>query len=161
MACRGVIRSIVGHVGYDAARIADNTDADIRVAGGHGPVCVVVDPARRRRMADLPVHAKHHGRLLVLGAEGRIHGVPTGITMDSTFSAKDQQAAMMFSVNRQISHTPPTSWINYNADGAVAAGNSNICIGVIGDPGCIVAYMSDYGSNNTAAGHRRWILYPQ
>ncbi len=88
-------------------------------------------------------------------------GVPTGITLDATFSAKDQQAALMFSANRQISHTPPASWIDYTQDAAQAAGNSNICYGFYNDPGCLVAYMLDLGSNNAAVGHRRWVLYPQ
>jgi hypothetical protein len=88
-------------------------------------------------------------------------GVPPVITIDPTFSAKDQQAAMMFSVNQQISHFPPTTWINYTVDGAEAARNSNICIGFVGDPGCVLAYLVELGSNNSAVGHRRWLLYPQ
>src|SRR5262249_23086531 len=69
---------------------------------------------------------------------------------------------LMFSANRTISHTPPTSWTCYTANGAQAAGNSNICYssGAL-KPGCLELYVDDWGSNNTAAGHRRWILYPQ
>jgi hypothetical protein len=90
-------------------------------------------------------------------------GVPTGITLDATYSAKDQKAALMFSANRAISHNPPANWIDYSSDGAEAAGNSNICdgYGPYADPGCVVLYMIDNGSNNAAAGHRRWLLYPQ
>ncbi|MEZ5364199.1 MAG: CAP domain-containing protein [Bryobacterales bacterium] len=84
--------------------------------------------------------------------------------MNSTFSTKAQKAALMFSANRTLSHNPPSSWTFYNADAAEAASNSNICYqysGVYFLPGCIDAYMRDDESNNSAVGHRRWILYPQ
>ena len=88
-------------------------------------------------------------------------GVPAVITLNTTFNYKDQQAAMMMSVNKQLSHYPPPSWTNYTAEGAEAAANSNICLGFSNDPGCVELYMQDFGTHNTAAGHRRWILYPQ
>ena len=50
-------------------------------------------------------------------------GVPPSIILDPIYSAKDQQAALMFSANHAISHTPPTSWIDYSVEGAEAAGN--------------------------------------
>jgi hypothetical protein len=68
----------------------------------------------------------------------------------------------MFSANRNISHSPPTNWVDYSADGAEAAANSNICYGSPAiDPGCMNLYLWDTGSGNTAVGHRRWLLYPQ
>ncbi len=88
-------------------------------------------------------------------------GVPPGITLNAVFSSKDQQAALMFSANNALSHSPPTNWTCYTANAATAAGNSNICIGFFNDPGCIALYMQDFGSGNSEAGHRRWILYPQ
>jgi hypothetical protein len=93
-------------------------------------------------------------------------GVPVGISLDPAYSAKGQQAALMFSVNRQLSHDPPTSWTCYTDEGAEAAGSSNICYStganyLQSDPGCVNLYMLDSGTNNTAVGHRRWILYPQ
>jgi uncharacterized protein (TIGR03437 family) len=88
-------------------------------------------------------------------------GVPPQIALSSIYGAKDQQAALMFSANRQISHTPPVTWIDYTAEAAEAASNSNICYGYSNDPGCVMAYLIDTGSNNTVVGHRRWILYPQ
>ncbi len=90
-------------------------------------------------------------------------GVPAGITFDPGNSAKDQDMALMISANNQLSHAPPTSWTCYTADGATAAGQSNICYGydLLAAPGCIMGYMSDTGSGNTEVGHRRWILYPQ
>jgi hypothetical protein len=89
-------------------------------------------------------------------------GVPVGITLDPVYSAKDQQAALMFSANRALDHHPQQgSWINWTPEAAEAAANSNICIGFPDDPGCILAYIADFGSNNYFVGHRRWILYPQ
>lgn len=88
-------------------------------------------------------------------------GVPANVTLNLVNSGKAQQAAMMMSANRQLSHSPPPSWLNYTAQGAEAAGNSNLCLGFSSDPGCVEQYMMDAGSNNGAAGHRRWILYPQ
>ncbi len=89
-------------------------------------------------------------------------GVPTGITLDSVFSGKDQLAALMFSANKAISHNPPTTWIDYSADGAQAAANSNICYAFnYVDPGCVLLYMIDSGAGNPDVGHRRWLLYPQ
>ena len=88
-------------------------------------------------------------------------GVPTTVTLDPTYSGKDQQAALMFSANRSISHTPPTNWVDYTPEAAEAAGNSNICYGYFNDPGCVLAYIVDTGSNNAIVGHRRWVLYPQ
>jgi len=88
-------------------------------------------------------------------------GVPPGITLNATFSGEDQQAAVMFSANNALSHSPPSNWTCYTAAAATAAGNSNICIGFFDDPGCIALYIQDFGSGNSEAGHRRWILYPQ
>jgi predicted heme/steroid binding protein len=90
-------------------------------------------------------------------------GVPTGITLDPTYSSEDQAAALIFSANRAISHMLTQSWVDYSAAGATAASNSNICAGLnnYDDPGCVLGYIIDNGSNNVYAGHRRWILYPQ
>ena len=91
-------------------------------------------------------------------------GVPAIISFDPTYNAKDQQAALMFSANRQISHTPPSSWVDWSSGGAEAASNSNICL-YYGqnwtDSGCIALYILDSGTNNAEVGHRRWLLYPQ
>ncbi|HLJ49376.1 MAG TPA: BACON domain-containing carbohydrate-binding protein [Bryobacteraceae bacterium] len=90
-------------------------------------------------------------------------GVPATITLNTTYNTKDQQAALMMSANNQLNHTPPSSWIDYTADGAEAAGNSNLC-GYFGswvDTGCVELYIQDGGSNNEVVGHRRWIIYPQ
>jgi VCBS repeat protein len=71
----------------------------------------------------------------------------------------NQNAALMMSANNSLSHTPPTNWLCYTASGSNGAGHSNIALGLTGID-AVDAYIDDWGSNNTAAGHRRWILYP-
>ena len=85
-------------------------------------------------------------------------GMPGDITFDSTYSAKSQEAALMMSAQGAVSHYPGTSWACYTADGAEAAVNSNLALGSYG-PDAIDRYMLEEASNNTAVGHRRWILY--
>ena len=87
-------------------------------------------------------------------------GVPANVALYSTVLAKNQAGALMMSANSALSHTPPSSWACYTADGADAADSSNIALGMAGAD-AIDGYMFDDGSGNTAAGHRRWILYPQ
>ena len=87
-------------------------------------------------------------------------GLPAAITFNDTYSAKSQQAALMMSANNTLSHTPSASWLLYTAEGSEAAGRSNLSLGSCGVD-AIDGYMVDPYSNNTAAGHRRWILYPQ
>lgn len=89
-------------------------------------------------------------------------GIASNVALNTTYNTGDQQAAMMMSVNGELSHSPPSNWLDYSSAGATAAGNSNLCLGFpTNDPGCLEMYMQDFGANNTEAGHRRWILYPQ
>lgn len=87
-------------------------------------------------------------------------GLSAAVSFSPAYNAKAQEAALMMSANGQLSHTPPDSWKFYTAAGAEAAGSSNLALGSIG-PDAITAYISDYGDNNTAVGHRRWLFYPQ
>ncbi len=74
-------------------------------------------------------------------------------------NAATQEAALMMSVNNSLSHEPPQSWTCYTSNGATVAGSSNIALGAAG-PRAIALYIKDPGVNNTAVGHRRWILHP-
>jgi hypothetical protein len=87
-------------------------------------------------------------------------GVPATIAFDTEYNIKCQQAAMMISRNNIIDHSPPPGWLCYTADGAEAADQSNLALSYVG-PDAITYYMKDSQSQNTAAGHRRWLLYPQ
>lgn len=83
-----------------------------------------------------------------------IAGLPE-VAEDGGRSDKAQACALMMDANGQLSHTPPNDWKCYSADGADAAGKSNIA----GSPGVLGVdlYMVDYG-NDTTMGHRRWLL---
>ena len=88
-------------------------------------------------------------------------GVPAAITFDANESTQDQAGALIMSANNTLAHNfiPPT-WSCFTIPGTNAAANSNLALGSDG-PDAITGYIWDYGANNTAAGHRRWILYPQ
>ncbi|MBI5879298.1 MAG: CAP domain-containing protein [Chloroflexi bacterium] len=87
-------------------------------------------------------------------------GVSATVTFSGTFNQKAQASALMMSANISLSHAPPVWWTCYTAAGAEAAGSSNLALGAYGWD-AMSLYMKDPGSGNTAAGHRRWILYPQ
>ncbi len=74
-------------------------------------------------------------------------------------TAQSQAAALMYSANNALSHSPPSNWLCYSTVGAIGAANSNIALGVNGVQ-AVDLYVDDPGSGNTAAGHRRWILFP-
>ena len=84
-------------------------------------------------------------------------GLP-GLALDSVWNAKCQEAALMMTANRSLSHSPPTSWTCYSADGAEAAGKSNLAGGYSSLPAAVDGWMSDNGV--PSLGHRRWVLYP-
>jgi len=83
-------------------------------------------------------------------------GLPGSVTVNLTHSAMNQQAALMMDANSSLNHAPPSSWTCYSADGATAAGSSNLALGNNG-PSAIHAYMADTGT--PSLGHRRWVLY--
>lgn len=94
-----------------------------------------------------------------------LSGLPGNVSLFGNPPAADTQAAaLMFSANQMLSHSPPSSWLCWTQAGADAAGNSNIALGFGNDaaagPGAVDLYMDDGGTNNTAAGHRRWVQYP-
>lgn len=84
----------------------------------------------------------------------------TPVTFDPVYNAKAQKAALMMDANAKLSHSPPSTWACYSADGAEAASRSNIAFGFANGPQTIAGYIADPGDNNTAVGHRRWILDP-
>jgi len=88
-------------------------------------------------------------------------GIPATVTFSSNESTQDQAAALIMSANDTLQHIgiPPT-WSCFSVSGTNAADNSNLALGSDG-PDAITGYIWDFGANNTAVGHRRWILYPQ
>jgi hypothetical protein len=89
----------------------------------------------------------------------KLAGVPS-VVFDTELGAKCAQAALMMSANHQLDHFPPPSWTFYTAGGALAAGHSNLFLGLAG-PSTIPGYIDDSGSGNELVGHRRWILWSQ
>ena len=87
-------------------------------------------------------------------------GVPAEVTLNPEYSRKAQAAALLISINRELSHDPPSSWTCWSQDGAAGSANSNLTLGGFGVD-AIKGWMRDRGQNNSATGHRRWILYPQ
>ena len=87
-------------------------------------------------------------------------GVPGAVSLYGPYSVQDQQAALVMSANNSLSHTPPSNWYCWSQTAYDAAGKSNLSLGAYG-PDAVVGYMRDPGSNNSAVGHRRWLLYPQ
>lgn len=87
-------------------------------------------------------------------------GLPADIGLSDEYNRKAQQAALMMSVNEELHHSPPQNWTCYTEDGAEAAGHSNLFLGVSGVES-VTGYIEDPGDNNSAVGHRRWILCPQ
>lgn len=86
-------------------------------------------------------------------------GVPADVVLDPVLSSMCQKSAFMMSANNNYSHTPPSSWLYWSQDAYDAARNGNLALGSNGMES-IRSYMSDFGANNRAVGHRRWILYP-
>jgi hypothetical protein len=84
------------------------------------------------------------------------------VSFRKTLSSKAQKAALIMSANESLSHDPPRSWRCWTRAGHDAAGHSNLAFSFpqITAGGAIKQYMDDGGSNNRAAGHRRWIMYP-
>jgi hypothetical protein len=81
-------------------------------------------------------------------------GLPA-VPADATRNAKAQQCALMMDANNALSHSPPMTWNCYTANGAEAAGRSNIATTAAVQ--AVDLYMIDPG-NATTLGHRRWIL---
>ena len=87
----------------------------------------------------------------------RLVGEPGNIVYETTRNAKCQQAALMCLANGALNHAPPDTWSCYTAEGAEGCANSNLSSAF--GSNAITNFMTDAGANNTAAGHRRWILY--
>jgi len=75
------------------------------------------------------------------------------------------EAAMMMAANEALSHDPPPSWKCWTAEGAAAAGSSNLLGGVSSpylayeDDNAILAEWLIEGDGDEI-GHRRWLLDP-
>ena len=81
------------------------------------------------------------------------------VTENPEHSAGAQQTALMLLAQGDLAHDPPPHWACYS-DAAAAYAPANLALGTAGTV-AVDAYMRDDGDNNTAVGHRRWMLLPQ
>lgn len=89
----------------------------------------------------------------------KICGLPyETITNDVATNPKCQKAALMCHANGMLSHTPPSNWSCYSADGAQGAQSSNLANSFTDIGDAIMQWIRDAGSSNVDVGHRRWIL---
>jgi hypothetical protein len=80
--------------------------------------------------------------------------------LNSTYSYRAQQAALVMQANGALSHNPPSSWRCWTSTAAAGASHGNIALGAAG-PRTVGMYLSEPGASNINAGHRRWLLYPR
>lgn len=85
-------------------------------------------------------------------------GLPD-VGFTSRLNEPSQAAALIMDANDTLTHSPQPSATCYTTQGYEGASHANLCYNCVG-PRAIDAYMRDSGGNNTAVGHRRWILYP-
>ena len=91
----------------------------------------------------------------------RLVGLNDNITFNSDYFDMQQQAALMMDANNQLSHYPPNNWLCWSVDGDYAAGHSSIggVSSTAHSSNVITGFIDDSGPNNTAVGHRRWLLF--
>lgn len=101
--------------------------------------------------------------LAKLNAIRALHQLPA-VTYSDFEDAQEAESSLMMAVNRQLSHTPPTSWTCYTAAGGAAAGASNLIggwgtgLGFNTEDDYLGSWLTEIGS--ASIGHRRWILDP-
>ena len=104
--------------------------------------------------------------LYVLNAIRAEHDLPP-----VRYAAADEPAAMesalMQAANRQLSHTPPTSWACYTGAGAAMSARANLYIGLgsglryVSNDDIVIGWLTDVDNLvANSVGHRRWLLYP-
>lgn len=81
------------------------------------------------------------------------------VTTDAAYDDFAQHAALIMKAQGALSHGPTPDWACYSQAGRTGAMRSNLYLGVTGAD-AIWGYMTDPGSSNVQAGHRRWILDP-
>ncbi|MCB8943854.1 MAG: CAP domain-containing protein [Ardenticatenaceae bacterium] len=102
--------------------------------------------------------AYRDGILMQINYFRSMAGVPANVVFNDVYNQKAQQAALMMSVNGDLDHAPPPAWDCYTADGAEAAGSSNLGMSYGGQPFEVADYVNEHLAS---VGHRLWIIYPQ
>lgn len=91
-------------------------------------------------------------------------GAPGDLVLDNDLNVKAQAAALMMIANNRADHDPQASWVCFSEVGKEASAKSNLFY-LKGETPSVASiidgYIRDAGSENTSAGHRRWVLYPR
>jgi uncharacterized protein YkwD len=101
--------------------------------------------------------------LAKLNALRALHQLPA-VAYSDVEDAQEAESSLMMAVNKQLSHTPPSSWSCYTAAGASAASSSNLIggwgtgLGFNSEDNYLGSWLTEIGS--ASIGHRRWILNP-
>lgn len=83
-----------------------------------------------------------------------------GVVFLPANNVQAQAAALLMHANGTLDHAPPTTWKCFDSAGSQGAGRSNLAGGSHSSQS-MAQYLADEGGNNTAVGHRRWMLYPR
>ncbi len=83
-------------------------------------------------------------------------GLPA-VSYNTTLNQSAQDAALIGSAEGRLTHTPANTAKCYTQSGRTGAENSNLGLGVAGVT-AVDGYIHDPGENNTAVGHRAWLL---
>ncbi len=86
-------------------------------------------------------------------------GVYDSVLLDSALNVRSQAAALMMYANNALSHEPPKNWKCYTTAGADGSSGANLSLGE-NSTLALHNQVIDDGTDNWAAGHRRWILNP-
>lgn len=81
------------------------------------------------------------------------------VTYNSSLNSRQQAGALISSAEGKLNHTPASSAKCWTKTGYDATSGSNLSLGSSG-VNAISSYVSDQGDNNTAVGHRWWVLLP-
>lgn len=86
-------------------------------------------------------------------------GLPD-VVYNSANHAAAQAGALISAAEKRLSHTPAATAKCYTSVGYTGTSSSNLALGGAGVR-AIDMYIDDFGDNNAAVGHRRWILSPK
>ena len=84
-------------------------------------------------------------------------GLPA-VAYNTAFNQSAQDGALIGSAEGQLSHFPSSTAKCYTQSGLVGTSSSNLFLGRAGIS-AVDGYIDDFGDNNTAVGHRSWLLY--
>ncbi len=96
----------------------------------------------------------HDDAMRVLNVYRWLAGLPPAVA-DPALAPAQQSCAVMMTANGTLSHAPPSTWRCYTADGARAAGSSNLALGTATPAASVDLYANERDQN---LGHRRWVF---